>query len=64
MSRKATHTEDTGMGTESNIDREIPNWVNSLTSEQMSKLYEIADGVLPAHIAEMSDEELLAELAS
>ena len=48
----------------SKIDQEITSWVNSLSSEQMSKLYEIADGVLPDHIAAMNDDELLAELAA
>ena len=48
----------------SKIDREITSWVNSLNADQMSKIYEVIDGPLPAEIKAMSDEELLKELES
>ena len=46
----------------SKIDQEITSWVNSLSVAQMSKLYEIIDGEIPADIDAMSDDELLSEL--
>jgi len=52
------------MNKQSKVDREITSWVNSLTADQMSKLYDVIDGPLPAEIKAMSDEELLKELAA
>lgn len=48
----------------SKIDREITSWVNSLTAEQMSKIYDVIDGPIPSEIQAMSDDELLAELGA
>lgn len=42
----------------------MQEFVNSLTADQMSKLHDIAFGEIPDEIKEMSDDELLAALAS
>lgn len=42
----------------------LSDWVNSLTDDQMARLYEIIDGPLPLEIKQMSDDELLAALQS
>lgn len=40
----------------------ITQWVNSLNSDQMARIYEIIDGPIPVEINSMSDDELLAGL--
>jgi hypothetical protein len=40
----------------------MQEFVDSLTSEQMARLRDIAYGEIPEEIKEMSDDELLAEL--
>lgn len=40
----------------------ITKWVNSLNAEQMSRIYEMIDGPIPAEINSMSDDELVAAL--
>lgn len=42
---------------------DVTTWVNSLTSEQYSRLLDIAHGAVPDEIKAMSDDELLAELS-
>jgi hypothetical protein len=37
-------------------------FADSLTADQVIRLHEIAYGAIPAYIAEMSDDELLAAL--
>ena len=49
------------------MDRQITEWVNSLTSEQMIRLYDIADPNPPTEgerkaFDALSEDELLAEL--
>jgi hypothetical protein len=39
-------------------------FVDNLTSQQVSRLHDIAFGEIPSEIKEMSDDELLAELFS
>lgn len=46
------------------INRLYQNIADSLTSEQYSKLLDIAHGEVPAEILAMSDDELLAELGA
>ncbi len=46
----------------SKIDRDLTKWVNSLSVEQMAKIYEMIDGPIPAELASLSDDDLLAEL--
>lgn len=42
---------------------DVTTWVNSLTSEQYSRLLDIAHGEVPEEIKALSDDELLAELS-
>ena len=46
----------------SKIDRDLTKWINSLSAEQMSKIYDVIDGPIPDDIRDMTDDELLAEL--
>ncbi len=41
----------------------VGEWVNSLTAEQMGRIYEMIDGPIPPGIDAMTDDELLQELA-
>lgn len=42
----------------------VVEWVNGLSAEQMSRIYEIIDGPIPAEIDSLSDEELIAALTT
>lgn len=43
-------------------EMDVTTWVNSLTSEQYSRLLDIAHGEVPEEIKALSDDEILAEL--
>lgn len=48
----------------SEFDKLASSLANSLTPEQYIKLLDIAHGPVPADIAKLSDDELLAELST
>ena len=40
----------------------VSEWVNSLTSEQMGRIYDVIDGPIPEDLKSISDDDLMAEL--
>lgn len=48
----------------SKMDRKIAKWVNSLSTEQYGKLLDVAHGEVPQDIRNLSDDELMRELAA